>query len=117
MTDDYYTIATGPAAADAGGVATVRVTLAGSFDIGARDELRDALLAAVDAGAPGGRVLVDLGQVRFVDSEAISALIQGYLSAETAGLSLRLTGATGVVAKVLTVIGLDHLREDPAPGS
>ena len=113
MTNDYYTISTRPATASADGVVTARVELAGSFDIGTRDELQDALLEVVEAGA-GDRIIVDLGEVRFIDSEALSALIQGYLAAERAGIVLRLAKPVGIVARVINVIGLDHLLDSPA---
>jgi anti-anti-sigma factor len=111
VADDYYTIALEPA----GGSAASRVLLAGAFDIGTREDLRKALLGLV-GGDPGPRILVDLRRVTFIDSEAINALIEGYLAAEQAGVSLRLTGAHGIVDRVLRVIGLDHLLDPPEAG-
>lgn len=108
VADDYYTIALEPA----GGNATARVLLSGAFDIGTRDDLRQALLDLV-ADDPGRHVQVDLRQVTFIDSEAINALIEGYLAAERAGVTLRLCGAQGIVDRVLRVVGLDHLLDPP----
>ncbi len=110
VTDRYFTIQTSPVEPDSDGLPTCRIELAGSFDIGARVELRAALLAAAETGA---RILVDLSRVRFIDSESLSALSAGYLAAERAGLSFRLTGAVGIVRRVITVIGLDHLTDAP----
>jgi anti-anti-sigma factor len=110
VTDDYFSIAAGPAETDADGVLTTRVVLAGSFDIGARDDLSDALAGVVEAG-PGDRIVVDLAGVRFIDSEAISALIEGYLAAEGAGVSFRFARAAGIVKRVLTIVGLTHLMD------
>jgi anti-anti-sigma factor len=113
VTDDYFTISTGPAEPGADGVPTFRVRLAGSFDIGAGGRLRDALSEVVEAGA-GARIVVDLSRVRFIDSEAVNALIAGYVAADRAGLSFRLAGAVGIVERVVTVIGLSHLLDVPS---
>ncbi|GAA2905405.1 hypothetical protein Acy02nite_87120 [Actinoplanes cyaneus] len=109
-TDRYFTIHAHPIGPDGDRLPTCRIELAGSFDIGARVELRAALHTAAGTGAP---ILVDLSRVRFIDSESLSALISGYLAAERAGLSFRLTGAVGIVRRVITVIGLDHLLDPP----
>jgi anti-anti-sigma factor len=109
VADDYFTIALEPA----GGNAASRLLLAGAFDIGSRDDLRKALLDLV-GGDPGPRILVDLRRVTFIDSEAIGALIEGYLAAEQAGITFRLARAQGIVDRVLRVIGLDHLLDPPS---
>lgn len=106
MTDRYYTIETDLSEPDGDGRPRCRVELAGSFDIGARVELRAALAAAVETGRA---IVVDLSRVRFIDSESLSALIAGYLAADRAALPFHLTGAIGIVQRVITVIGLDHL--------
>ncbi|BEL06925.1 hypothetical protein Q0Z83_051160 [Actinoplanes sichuanensis] len=111
MADDYYTIALEPA----GGSAASRVRLAGAFDIGTREDLRKALHDLI-GGDPGSRIVVDLGRVTFIDSEAINALIEGYLAAERDGIEFRLAGARGIVERVLRVIGLDHLLDPPEAG-
>ncbi|BAL87552.1 hypothetical protein AMIS_23320 [Actinoplanes missouriensis 431] len=106
MPDDYFTILRSPAP----GVITVALT--GDLDIGARDEIRESLLAAVEDAAPDeARLVVDLRGVRFIDSEAVSAILEGYLAAEAAGIGFRLAGALGIVRRVFDVIGLQHLFE------
>ncbi|MEU4564127.1 STAS domain-containing protein [Actinoplanes sp. NPDC023936] len=104
MPDDYFTIMR----AAAPGVITVALT--GDLDIGARDEIREALLAAA-GDADGSRLVVDLRGVRFIDSEAVSAILEGYLAAEEAGIGFRLAGAVGIVRRVFDVIGLQYLFE------
>jgi anti-anti-sigma factor len=111
VADDYFTIALEPA----GGSATSRVLLAGAFDIGTREDLRKALLDLI-GGDPGSRITVDLRRVTFIDSEAINALIEGFLTAERAGVTFRLAGARGIVDRVLRVVGLDHLLDPPENG-
>jgi anti-anti-sigma factor len=106
--DRHFAIATDPVGVGDDGVMTTRVRLAGDLDIATRDDLRDALLGVIEAGECA-LLLVDLRQVRFIDSEALSALIEGYLAAERAGVAFRLVEARGIVERVLTVVGLDHL--------
>jgi anti-anti-sigma factor len=109
VADDYFTIALEPAG---DGDATTRVRLSGAFDIGAREDLCDTLLGLVGPGV-GELILVDLHEVTFIDSEAINALIKGYLAADRAGIGFRLTNARGIVDRVLRIVGLDHLLEPP----
>ena len=75
--------------------------LAGEFDITARDALRETILAALDHGD----VVIDLGAVTFVDSEALGALIEGYKAARARPAGFRVVNAHGVVARVLEVSG------------
>ncbi|MBL7257325.1 STAS domain-containing protein [Paractinoplanes lichenicola] len=95
---DYYQIGEEPAADR---TATV-LRLSGELDINARDELRATL---TDALAEHEDVTVDLSAVTFIDSEALGALIDGYNSALDLSATFRVVGATGAVARVLTVSG------------
>jgi len=54
----------------------------------------------------GGRVVVDLEQLRFLDSSGVHALVKGYHAATGAGGSLTVRNATGVVARVLHITGV-----------
>ena len=87
---------------------TVVLTLDGEFDITGRAELEQAAVAAVEA-ADRGRVVVDLGRVTFIDSEAVAAIVLGYRAAVTAGCEYRLTNAQGLVRRVLDIAGLLEL--------
>jgi anti-anti-sigma factor len=93
--DNYYSIDVG---GPLDGVATVR--LGGSLDIGAREDVRDAIVR-VEAE----RVLVDLGNVRFIDSEALAGLIEGFLKAREGGVDIRAVNVRGIVHRVLEVTG------------
>ncbi len=110
MDEDYFTIGVEAPRDDADGVKIAHVRLAGEFDLGARDELRETLLTLIDGERPD-RVVVDLGGVMFIDSEAIGGILDGYVAAEQAGIAYRLTGATGVVRRVFDVIDLPRLFE------
>jgi anti-anti-sigma factor len=87
---------------------TTLVTLQGEFDIAARDTLRDSLLQAAGRGS---HLVVDLQSVAFLDSESLSALVEGYNATRAAGLSYRLRGARGAVRRVLEVTGVMHLGD------
>jgi anti-anti-sigma factor len=81
------------------------VRLAGDFDINARDELRDALLDAVQAAGPD-EVVIDFDKAAFLDSEAMGALIEGLNAGREAGVPLRIVNARGIVRRVLDVSGV-----------
>ena len=78
----------------------------GELDINARDDLRAMIF---DALAAAGRVVVDLGDVTFIDSEALGALIDGYNAAASTGAVFRVINARGAVARVLNVSGAQEL--------
>ena len=94
MTETGYLIVREPAV----------VRLSGDFDINARDELRGALLEAVEAGPD--EVVVDFGAAVFLDSEAMGALIEGLNAGQEAGVRLRIVNAHGIVHRVLEVSGV-----------
>ena len=94
MTETGYLIVREPAV----------VRLSGDFDINARDELRGALLEAVEAGP--AEVVVDFGAAVFLDSEAMGALIEGLNAGREAGVRLRIVNAHGIVHRVLEVSGV-----------
>ncbi|WP_433830713.1 STAS domain-containing protein [Actinoplanes sp. CA-015351] len=117
MPDDYFTITRAPATPG-----TVRLLFSGDLDMGSRADIQEALRAAVtdarvlepasSGGAgEGSRIVIDLRGVRFIDSEAIAAILDGYVAAEAVGVDFRLAGALGIVRRVFDVIGLQHLFE------
>jgi anti-anti-sigma factor len=84
------------------GLGTLR--LGGSLDIGAREDVRDSIADA--ATAPGlSSLLVDLGGVTFLDSEALAGLIEGFLKVRETGMAIRMVNANGLVRRVLEVTG------------
>jgi anti-sigma B factor antagonist len=75
------------------------------IDITNADQVREALLSAVQ---PGVTVLiVDMSGTTFCDSAGVQAIIAAYRQAETNGTELRLV-ATAVL-RIFTVIGADQL--------
>lgn len=71
-------------------------------------QLREALAKAVRT-AGTGPVVVDLARVSFLDSSGVQALVDGYHSAMVAGGTLTVRGAHGTVARVLEIVGVDHM--------
>ncbi len=114
MSDDYYLIARETTVPSAG-VPVVRFTLTGEFDLGASDDLREALFEVVDAGGVGD-IVVDLAGVEFIDSEAIGALLDGSLAARRAGAGFCLVRPQPLVRRVFTIIQMQHLFEDDPQG-
>jgi anti-anti-sigma factor len=87
------------------------VRLAGDLDINARDEMRVALLDAVQVAGPG-EVVIDFSDTAFLDSEAMGALIEGLNAGQKAGVPLRIVNARGLVHRVLDVSGVLALFND-----
>ncbi len=81
----------------------VLLRLTGELDINARDELRDAIQAALDDDAAD--IVIDLGGVTFLDSEALGGLIDGYNAAQARTVGFRVVNARGLVDRVLSVSG------------
>ncbi len=85
-----------------GGGAHLR--LAGELDLGTAGELNSAIDRLI---AEGHReLLLDLTDLTFCDSTGIAAFVRGDNIVAADGGWLRLTGATGRVARVLQVTGL-----------
>lgn len=93
-----------------GGPACLR--LAGELDLATAPELN----AAIDRLAAEGHreLLLDLAELTFCDSTGIAAFVRGDNLAAAAGGWLRLTGATGRVARVLQVTGLAEVLSHEA---
>lgn len=78
----------------------------GELDINSRDDLHATIVEALGTAT---RVVVDLADVTFIDSEALGALIDGYNSALAAGAEYRVVNAKAGVARVLNVSGAQEL--------
>ena len=87
------------------GDGTVVVSLAGELDLYNAEEVRDALLDAT-AGEPGV-VVVDLEEVRFIDSTALGVLIEARSRMADRG-AFRLAAPGLETRRALEVSGLDR---------
>lgn len=86
----------------------------GDIDVETSRSMQAALADALQRSAC---VIVDLGEVGFVDSSGLSALVWGHRGANGAGGSLRVRGASPIVRRVLDITGLAPLfliDADPA---
>lgn len=85
----------------------VVIRLAGELDMsdadGVRTTLRQALLAAP-------RVVVDLAELSFIDSTGLLALHESNVWAKEQGARLVFVSPAPAVARVLELIGFDHLE-------
>jgi anti-sigma B factor antagonist len=86
--------------------ATPVVRVAGEVDLATSPQLRAALAGPpVD---PSGRTIVDLCDVTFLDSTALSALVTAHVRFLDAGGDLRLVVDSPPVKRILAVTGLDQ---------
>jgi anti-sigma B factor antagonist len=83
------------------------IVLAGEADLTTAAELNQLLAAQLDGGTT--RLTVDLSGLRFADSAAISELIQAHRAITQRGGILQLTCPQPVVAKVLSLLGVDQI--------
>ncbi|HSW11651.1 MAG TPA: STAS domain-containing protein [Solimonas sp.] len=86
------------------GAATVFLT--GDIDLENSPRARQTLLAAVEMGLP---VVVDMGEVSYMDSSGIASLIEAFQKAKSAGREFSLTRVGGTVHKVLALARLDKV--------
>jgi anti-sigma B factor antagonist len=85
--------------------------LTGEIDASSSAELSDELLDAARSGS--GPIIVNLGQVSFLDSSGLHALV---LARETAGPRLQLGTVNPVVRRVLEMTSLlGHLQRPDGP--
>jgi anti-anti-sigma factor len=87
------------------GVGQAIVFVRGDIDLASGQAFRDALLSAQE-GAP--EVIVDLGEVAFMDSTGIHALLGAYRRAQNRG-SLGVVGSSPAVRRVFEITGVSEL--------
>jgi len=86
------------------GAATV--FLSGEIDLESSPRARQTLLAAIDRGLP---VVVDMGEVSYMDSSGIASLVEAFQKASAAGSGFSLVRVGGTVQKVLALARLDKV--------
>jgi anti-sigma B factor antagonist len=80
-----------------------------AIDITNSGDLRDAMLAQIEAGARS--IVVDLSNVRYVDSSGLSSLVNVATTVETSGGHVILCGLDASVRKVLEMTRLTEYFE------
>ena len=93
------------------------VSVRGEIDHGNAGELTGAVQSLFAASRPT-QVRIDLGLVTFMDSGAISALVNAHRLAASEGAQLRVANASPFVHRQLTISGVaELLGTPPAPGA
>jgi anti-sigma B factor antagonist len=102
-----FATATGPDEA-------VVLLVSGDLDIASEQDLLGRATALLDAGA--ALLDVDLGEVTFLDSSGLGALVRARQLAHERGRELRLASVPRSVARILELTGLaDLFPERPQP--
>lgn len=86
-----------------GGAVCVR--LDGEIDLLAGEALREAIRGALDDGTDDG-VIIDLGEVTFLDCSAIGILVSGRTLAHERGRRYELRNARGLPLAILELTGM-----------
>jgi anti-sigma B factor antagonist len=89
----------------AAGVTTV--VLHGEADLAARAEFQSLIDQAV--GTESARIVVDLEDLRYLESACLRALLHARSAAEDDGRTLVVHGAAGIVRRVLEVAGVAEI--------
>lgn len=95
---------------------TGTLTVVGELDIATRPQLEEKVRALLLGGAQ--RVVIDLGELSFIDSSGLGLLVVLHEQANADGWTLSLTRAFGQVLSVVQLTGADrHLPFLEEPGS
>src|SRR5688572_23211428 len=86
----------------------VTVAVRGEIDMTCSDQLTEALHEATHLG-DARQLVVDLDRVTFLDSTGIGALVAGRHEATNRNIAYQVINTHGVVARILTVSGVDHI--------
>jgi anti-sigma B factor antagonist len=78
----------------------------GELDVATAPRLREQLLAAITSGGP--RLILDLGDVDFLDSTGLGVIVGLLKRARTLGGDLRLVCPSPAIRKVFEITALDR---------
>ena len=85
---------------------TCTIRLSGELDLGNSEQLDAALLEAEASDA--SRILLDVDELRFIDSTGLRVILQATRRAERTGGRLRVTRGKGYVADMFRLTALDR---------
>ncbi len=94
-------------------VGTVVVQPHGEIDSENAHEIREIVTARL-AGNPPAAIKIDLGEVNFIDSVGIGALVGCFHAAAASGVKLTVVNPTSYVHRILYISGLLGLFGSPA---
>ena len=95
------------AAAGADEFADDPIVVGEDLDLSSAPTLREQIVARTDAGA--ARITIDVTGCTFMDSTGLSLLLTTHLRLAATGGALRVVGASGQVASLLEMSGVDEL--------
>lgn len=81
----------------------------GDLDINSASEFRTAVFEGIDEGAT--RVIVDLAEVKFVDSTALGVIASGVRSITSQGGSLEVACEDKNITRLFEITGLDRVLQ------
>ncbi|MER7283122.1 STAS domain-containing protein [Dactylosporangium sp. NPDC000244] len=88
----------------------VTIAPSGVIDLQTAPALDERIRAALAELPARGRLVVDLREVRLLDSAGIRTLLHARRDADVAGSEFRITGAHGIVLSALELTGVaEHL--------
>ncbi|MFA7387242.1 MAG: STAS domain-containing protein [Thiohalobacteraceae bacterium] len=82
------------------------VSLSGDIDLHSSPEARRLILDGLQDGRP---MLVDLGEVGYIDSSGVASLVEGFQLARQRGLDFGLVGVSPAALSVLRLARLDKV--------
>lgn len=92
----------------------VRIALRGEIDVQVSKDLREKLTSGATRAA-GGRLVIDLADVTFLDSSGISAFIAALRTAQMAGGEVRVVNPSPTVLRTFEITGLvEHFGMEQA---
>jgi anti-sigma B factor antagonist len=83
----------------------VRIALSGDLDVSTASGVEERLIAIEDNDVPD-RVILDLRELRFIDSTGLSLLINAHHRARKAGRRVTIVSGTGAPRRILETTGL-----------
>jgi anti-sigma B factor antagonist len=93
----------------ANGDGVVRLAVAGEVDMSNSDTLRGQILAALEADQRPAELVIDLDQVRFLDSTGINVLVNGHRNAQDRHIDYRVIKAHDTALRVLEITGVKDI--------
>ena len=83
----------------------LRIRVSGEVDMACAPALLDTIVSA-DV-PPGGKVVLDLADVAFMDSSGISALVEAHRKREAEGIGMTIVGVPPLVRSLFSISGVD----------
>ena len=100
-------------AVDVDSPGALRVRVSGEVDMACANDLLGTI---VSAEVPrGGKLILDLADVAFMDSSGISALVEAHRKRDAEGIAMTIVGTPPTVLKVFRISGVDSYLDVVAP--